>query len=209
MPSRLPPFPLRALHVVDYQKRSFAFCGDSMLVAQVSSDLATCLRLAASRSESAVRDILAAELGAAGRDQVFDDLRLLAARDFFRARVSEEDAQSVDASRIAGMLASPPRPQLLQLAVAAVCNLRCRYCYAAYGSFHSKSRTPFMTTTTFASALKLLLASSSPVLRLSLLGGEPLLHPHFVELLRTAHSAASVASKELIIALDTNGTFLP
>ncbi len=200
------PFPL--VHTFRHDGKCYAFSGSSLVVAQVSEELGLVLEVGAKMQSDAFHRELDQRLGAIGRSKALAELSELAKTEFFRPRAADEQLREIDAGRIEANIVGPIEPVLLQLAVSSECNLRCRYCYADFGAFQASSSSRFMSLQTVDDALGLLLASDQRVLRVTLLGGEPLLHPQFAELLDLAQAEAGKADKTVIFSLDTNGTHL-
>lgn len=203
----MPSLPLRCVHTFQDGARHFAFNGDSLLLAEVSPDLAETLREAARQT---VSDPLLARLGARfGPDRAsraLMDLAELQQSGFFTPRAPVEKLQALDQDRVSTNLSTPPRPCLLQLAVAGVCNLRCVYCYADQGRFMGPVKAEFMSIDVARHAARLFRFTHHTAVRVALLGGEPMLHPAIAELLGVLNAETEALGKQLIVQLDTNGT---
>ena len=99
-----------------------------------------------------------------------------------------------EALRHAGL--RPPRT--LTVAVTGACNLRCSHCWVGAGEPASAGHVPVLTLRRVIGEFA---ALGGEGVRLT--GGEPLCHPHWVELLRCARSAGFGS-----IWLQTNGMLL-
>ncbi|MDA8145243.1 MAG: thioether cross-link-forming SCIFF peptide maturase [Thermaerobacter sp.] len=126
-----------------------------------------------------------------------EELRQLSAAGILFAPVPEEFAQL------------PPGVKALCLNVAHDCNLHCRYCFAAGGSFGGHRE--LMPAAVGQAAVDFLLASCGAVrhLEIDFFGGEPLLNlPVVREVLAYARRRGEEAGKEFRFTLTTNGTLL-
>ena len=89
------------------------------------------------------------------------------------------------------------------------CNLRCRYCFADEGAYHS--RREFMSLETAKKAIDFLIANSGArrVLETDFFGGEPLMNFDVVkETVYYAKAEAAKRGKEFRFTLTTNGLLL-
>ena len=88
-------------------------------------------------------------------------------------------------------------PTNLQVELTTTCNLRCSYCYRKSGSNEAKGR---LATSKLLEILRVL--SDNGLHSVELTGGEPLLHPDFIQIVRFCGERFS------IIGLLTNGTLI-
>jgi uncharacterized Fe-S cluster-containing radical SAM superfamily protein len=88
-------------------------------------------------------------------------------------------------------------PTNLQVELTTACNLRCSYCYRKSGSNEAKGR---LATSKLLEILRVL--SDNGLHSVELTGGEPLLHPDFIQIVRFCGERFS------IIGLLTNGTLI-
>lgn len=92
----------------------------------------------------------------------------------------------------------------LCLHVAHDCDLRCRYCFAATGSYGG--RRSLMTFETGKAAVDMLFASGATVYEVDFFGGEPLLNLTVVEEIAVyARERAQALGKKVNLTLTTNG----
>ena len=106
----------------------------------------------------------------------------------------------------------PPKSgeiKALCLHICHDCNLRCRYCFADEGAYHS--RREFMSLETAKKAIDFLIANSGArrVLETDFFGGEPLMNFDVVkETVYYAKAEAAKRGKEFRFTLTTNGLLL-
>ena len=96
----------------------------------------------------------------------------------------------------------PAAPTVLLLGISSKCNLRCDFCFHAGTDIPSESRRPqgMMSDERFASIIE---QARGWCAYLSFgLFGEPMLHPHFLDMVKLAVEAG------FTVAIDTNGTLL-
>lgn len=76
---------------------------------------------------------------------------------------------------------------MANLIVAEICNMACPYCFAGYSMSAARrsSSSVFISPEDFEQRLDFL--DRSDINDVRLMGGEPTLHPHFVELVQRAH----------------------
>ena len=130
-------------------------------------------------------------------------------------RACEEDFAELQKS---GLLFAPEvqaRPvksdevKALCLHICHDCNLRCRYCFADEGAYHS--RREFMSLETAKKAIDFLIANSGErrVLETDFFGGEPLMNFDVVkETVYYAKAEAAKRGKKFLFTLTTNGLLL-
>ncbi len=90
------------------------------------------------------------------------------------------------------------------------CNLRCRYCFAGQGDYHSGKRE-MLTTEVGEKAIDFLIEASGPRhnLDIDFFGGEPLLNWQVVtELVDYCETRAAETGKDLRLTMTTNGLLL-
>ena len=81
------------------------------------------------------------------------------------------------------------------------CNFRCSYCFCA-GSEYKKD---FCTLEQAETAIKHLASANRPSYQVTLAGGEPTLHPHFVEIIRLL--CQYLGDRLEMLQITTNGSF--
>ncbi len=87
-------------------------------------------------------------------------------------------------------------PESVSIELLSACNLKCKHCYGAFGNAEGE----FLKKEVVFDILDQL--SDMHVKDVSFTGGEVLLHPDFIEILRYAHS------KKFVLSFLTNGTMI-
>ena len=130
-------------------------------------------------------------------------------------RAAEEDFAELQKN---GLLFAPEvqaRPvksdevKALCLHICHDCNLRCRYCFADEGAYHS--RREFMSLETAKKAIDFLIANSGgrKILETDFFGGEPLMNFEVVkQTVYYAKEEAAKRGKKFLFTLTTNGLLL-
>ena len=130
-------------------------------------------------------------------------------------RAYEEDFAELERGGILFAPETQARPiksdevKALCLHICHDCNLRCRYCFADEGAYHS--RREFMSLETAKKAIDFLIANSGDrrVLETDFFGGEPLMNFDVVkETVYYAKAEAAKRGKEFRFTLTTNGLLL-
>jgi uncharacterized protein len=202
------PYGLACLFLFDDSGACYAFHGDSMLLAEVSKDVFHGLGCAKECGYRGLRDRLATDLGEHRAAAACDSIQKLIDAGFCTPRVPQDALCEKERARIDALLASPPAPTVIQLAVSGECTLRCEYCYAGFGRFLGSSRSRFVELETVQRAVCLLSNAAVQNVGVGLLGGEPLLHPQLGSILSSAREQADQLGKTITFSLDTNGTCL-
>ncbi len=194
------------VHTFEFDGRHYAFNGNSMMLAEVSAEGRSELEGAGPSQRSDADDDIG-QKAEPGAQRAAESLRgQLHGVGFFRPRADATRVRELDDARIDETLAAVPRPTLVQLSIAGVCNMRCSYCYANYGAFAGKPGVPFMPVETVRQSTRLLAGASSEAVRVGLLGGEPLLHPRIGQVLDAIQEEAAAIKKRVVMQVDTNGT---
>lgn len=81
----------------------------------------------------------------------------------------------------------PPRFRYVWLELTGECNCRCLHCYGAFGAPKKNDLQNELTVEEWKKIMKQVVSLGGNALQL--IGGEPLIHPHFDELLSYAHQA--------------------
>lgn len=81
----------------------------------------------------------------------------------------------------------PPRFRYVWLELTGSCNCRCLHCYGAFGAPEKKDLQNELTVDEWKKIMDQVISSGGNALQF--IGGEPLMHPHFSELLSYAHQA--------------------
>ncbi|ANQ54447.1 radical SAM protein [Thermosipho sp. 1063] len=95
------------------------------------------------------------------------------------------------------------KPQLLVLTVSHMCNLKCVYCYAEEGTYHSKG---LMNLETAKKAIEMFYEKGQSNVGISFFGGEPLIN--FSVIKKVVNFANSYLGKNIRFAITTNGTII-
>ena len=130
----------------------------------------------------------------------------------------KETLESLSALRKEGLLDAPEktaRPikshevKALCLQVSHDCNLRCRYCFADEGAYHSVREVMSFETAKAAIDFLLRESGSRKVLEVDFFGGEPLMNLEVVkETVYYAKAEAAKLGKRFLFTTTTNGLLL-
>jgi len=145
--------------------------------------------------------------------RVFDLSDDLASR--FDLRPDELDALCVTLARPTGGEVSldeipEPKPQSISLNVSSSCNLTCRYCYAARGSFEGRQSSA-MSWSTAKAAIDRLLEQAAPErpITIGFLGGEPFVNRSLIHrCVDYAANQGACRALDVRFSVTTNGTLL-
>ncbi len=132
--------------------------------------------------------------------------------------LTEEELSAIAALRKEGLLDAPEteaRPikshevKALCLHVSHDCNLRCRYCFADEGAYHSVREVMSLATAKAAIDFLLRESGSRKVLEVDFFGGEPLMNLGVVkETVRYAKEEGAKLGKRFLFTTTTNGLLL-
>jgi sulfatase maturation enzyme AslB (radical SAM superfamily) len=183
------------LHVFSHGGSSYIYDGESMLVARCSHEVALEVIKRDSSGDKIVnfneRDLIYAEkdLGRSVESPADED-----------AHYSLDSDGSDEGKMPRGSIVA------IQLLIMGSCNLACSYCYASRGEFSNPSPgRRFMSTDTVYKAMKFAMRNAAPAITVSLLGGEPLLHPNFVEIVEAVYEGVP-SNVSISVSVSTNGT---
>lgn len=104
--------------------------------------------------------------------------------------------------------AFPTTPMLVILNVAQACNMRCTYCFADHGAYHTGLQ--MMTREVAQKAVDFLVSKTeTPYLYVYFFGGEPLLNKDVIlHTVRYTNAKAAELGKSVMYGITTNGTIL-
>jgi uncharacterized protein len=104
--------------------------------------------------------------------------------------------------------ALPVNPSIVILNVAQACNMRCTYCFADHGAYHTGQQ--MMTRETAEKAVDFLISKTEmPYLLIYFFGGEPLLNKDVIlHTVRYTNAKAAELGKSVVYGITTNGTVL-
>jgi uncharacterized protein len=197
-------YPINSVHAFDFKDKHYLFDGNSMLIAEVSKVLGEAVQLCAQREEYEVHSLLKERFGWEKATSLLESIDALNECGFFKS-LSSAALQSQCAASKESSWANPVFVTM-EMILTGRCNLRCTYCYADHGSFQGTVKLPYMPISTASAALDLFLNRTREAAFIVLLGGEPLLHPSFIELLELVREKSEKARVKTRVSMTTNGT---
>jgi uncharacterized protein len=196
-------YPITAIHLFSCEDDQYVFDGNSMLVARISKPLSDALYLCEGLGEEEALRLLTEQFGHAKTVSLLASLETLLKSGFFASTSTDFETNCIESKDRAWR---DPVFATLEMVLTGRCNLRCTYCYADHGEFHGAVKLPYIPETTAAKALDLFLSHANGQASVLLLGGEPLLHPRFIDLLEIIRRKSENARVQTRISVTTNGT---